>query len=86
MPAPAKGQSIPELVTNDLGYCCVYFFFTRYRKTALVAARLGVSERAVRYHKADVKSGLTSCTKCEKCLLEKMRTPNSKVLRPPRED
>jgi hypothetical protein len=81
MAYPAKGQSIPELVTNDLGYCCVYFFFTRYRKTALIAARLGVTDRAVRYVKARVRDGESKCTECERCLLKQMRTPNSTKLK-----
>jgi hypothetical protein len=56
------------LVTQDLGYCCEWFFFTRFRNTALIAARLGVTERAVRYAKARVDNGQAKCEGCSKCL------------------
>lgn len=56
------------LVTQELGYCCEWFFFTRFRSTALIASRLGVTERAVRYAKARVDSGESTCLGCEGCL------------------
>jgi len=61
-------QTVTYLVTVGLGYCCPYFFFTHYRNTALIAARLGVTERAVRYAKAAVDDGVTECAGCESCM------------------
>lgn len=60
------------LVTQDLGYCCEWFFFTHYRQTALIAARLGVTERAVRYAKARVDSGEVKCGGCDSCMHAKI--------------
>jgi hypothetical protein len=40
--------SIRSMIVEDLGYCCPWFFFSRFRRTALIAARLGVTPQAVR--------------------------------------
>ena len=45
-------QTIQSMICDDLGYCCEWYFFSRFSNTDLIAARLGVSTRAVRYHKA----------------------------------
>ncbi len=50
--------TVQSLVTGDLGYCCLWFFFSRFRKTGLVAARLGVSPQAIRQNRA-------SCGGCQ---------------------
>lgn len=50
--------TIRLLVTQDLHYCCLWFFLTRFRRTSVVADRLGVSPQAVRQARA-------SCTGCE---------------------
>ena len=62
------------LVTQDLGYCCPYFFFTHFRNTALLAARLGVTDRAVRYAKAAVDDGHSVCEGSASCLRRKITT------------
>lgn len=64
--------SVKSLITQDLGYCCLWFFFTRYKKTGLIAARLGVTERAVRYAKAEVRSGCSKCEGREACMNAKI--------------
>lgn len=56
------------LITQDLGYCCEWFFFTRFKNTALIADRLGVTERAVRYAKARVKCGSDQCQGKPACM------------------
>ena len=57
--------TIASLV-RELGYCCEARFFSLYRQTGLIAARLGVSDRAVRYRKAMFKAGLLPyCAKCQ---------------------
>lgn len=62
--------TVKHLVTSaeGLGYCCEWFFFTHFRQTALVAARLGVSDRAVRLAKARVDDGESTCEKSERCM------------------
>ena len=60
------------LITHGLGYCCEYSFFTYFRNkaTRLIAARLGVTTRAVRAHRAAVRCGRLKCECRERCLRE----------------
>lgn len=52
-----------------LGYCCIYAFFRVHKRTGLIAERLGICDRAVRYHKADFKAGEFQCESVTgKCL------------------
>ena len=60
--------TIRSLIESDLGYCCVWFFFTHYRSTSLIAARLGMSRRSVQEWKARVRSGEEKCKGCPNCL------------------
>lgn len=50
--------TLQALIEGDLGYCCVWFFLSRFRRTRLVADRLGVTDQAVRQARH-------RCTKCE---------------------
>lgn len=57
------------MITESLGYCCEWAFFCYHKKTAVIAARLGVTTRAVQKHKAATRE----CGQCEhraKCLKE----------------
>lgn len=68
--------TIHSLIVDDLGYCCEFFFFSRYKQTAVIAARLGVTTRAVKYHKAAVRDGCEKCpgaANCMKAILKKPR-------------
>lgn len=56
--------TVKSMITEDLGYCCTWFFFTRFRQTGLIAARLGVTPQAVRQNKASCGG----CAKAEGCL------------------
>ena len=53
-----------SLITEDLGYCCPWRFFLLYPSTSLIAARLGVSSRAVRNARRRVVQGQGRCAKC----------------------
>jgi len=68
MPGHNSRPTVANLVTEGLGYCCTWFFFKHFRQTPLVAARLGVTDRAVRMAKARVDSGEDACKHCDKCL------------------
>lgn len=60
-------QTIKLLVTEGLGYCCLWAFFRLFpsrRETSLIADRLGVSDRAVRY----ARNNAGKCEKCKNCL------------------
>lgn len=59
---------VKRLIEDELGYCCEFAFFTLYRKTALVADRLGVSTRAIKKHKAAVREGCETCSSKPNCL------------------
>jgi hypothetical protein len=60
--------TILSMVTQDLHYCCLWFFFTRFRKTAVVADRLGVTTRAVRMNKA----ACGGCKETSNCMDKKI--------------
>lgn len=68
-----KRNSITWLIVKGMGYCCEWKFFSLYHDTALIAARLGVTERAVRYHKAAYENYEIECENCENCM--KSRRP-----------
>ena len=63
-----RRQTVKRLVTEGLGYCCLWAFFKLHKRTGMIAERLGVTDRAVRYHKMAFKDGNLSCEKCQKCL------------------
>lgn len=60
--------TIHTLVTQDLGYCCEWFFFSRFRRTAMLATRLGFTRRAIQYAKARVKNGECQCEGNPRCM------------------
>ena len=65
-------QTVKRLVCEGLNYCCLWAFFRLHKRTGLIATRLGVTERAIRYWKMAFKQGDLSCEKCEKCLKDKL--------------
>lgn len=67
--------TIKLLITQDLGYCCEYFFFSCFRQTAVIADRLGVTPRAVKYHKAAVRDGKSTCCGGPNCKMGSKRKP-----------
>ncbi len=50
--AKRRFSIIEKMICTDLHYCCLWAFFKLYKQTGLIAARLGVSSRAIRYLKA----------------------------------
>lgn len=70
----AKRFTIEHAITSPdgLGYCCQWAFFKLYDDTALIAARLGVSDRAVRYKLADFKRGTMCCRGRPSCIITKL--------------
>ncbi len=48
-------------ITQGLGYCCAWRFFSLYRNNEQIAARLGYSARTVRRHRASAEA----CSKCK---------------------
>ncbi len=71
---PGKcAPTVQSCITDDLGYCCTKLFFELYPSTALVALRLGFTDRAIRKCKARAKAG--SCQGGEGCLKGKL--PNT---------
>ena len=67
-------NSIESLIVDGLGYCCEWKFFQLYKDTELIAARLGMSERAVRRHKQWAANGTTGCEFRKNCL-DKPKVP-----------
>ena len=64
---------IPDFITKDLGYCCLWAFFTRNKQTGMIAIRLGVSDRAIRLYKARFREGEFKCECGDKCLKEAIK-------------
>ena len=64
--------TIRSMVTKDLHYCCLWFFLTRFRRTRLVADRLGVSDQAVQAARRNVKCGLEKCESRSNCMHAKV--------------
>ena len=60
--------TVQSLICEGLGYCCEYAFFRLHRQTGLIAARLGINPRTVRYHKQRFKEKEMKCENCAKCL------------------
>lgn len=57
-----------RLITDGLGYCCPWAFFSLFRRTAMIAARLGISPSTVRVHKRRFREGEYTCGDCAKCM------------------
>ena len=62
--------TVTSLITQDLGYCCPWFFFRMFRRSVTVADRLGVTVRAVQ--KAKAAAAESGCSNCEKCMRQKV--------------
>ena len=71
---PREG-TLADLITTGLGYCCEAWFWSYFKdvSTGLVAARLGVSERAVRKRRALFKQGELVCQEKTKCLKKRVK-------------
>lgn len=61
--------NLMKQLANYENECCVFAFFIRqWGPTKEIADRLGVSERAVRYNKQQIKEGKRKCERSHKCL------------------
>jgi hypothetical protein len=58
---------------SSLGYCCPYAFIRLFKQTGLIAARLGCSERTVRWWKAKFKTKAIVCEQRSCCQLAEIR-------------
>lgn len=54
-----------KLVVDELGFCCVYSYFTdvvnQAKDNSELAKTLGVTERSIRWHKQQIREGYTTC-------------------------
>lgn len=66
--------SIREMLTRDLGFCCPWAALeaNREHSSNILADRLGVSGRAIRYQWDKVVSGETKCEHRSDCMKEKI--------------
>lgn len=65
-----------RLITSQsegLGYCCVWAFFSRFKRTAVIAARVGVDRSTVKRWKRRFYAGELKCENCERCLKVRAR-------------
>src|SRR5512146_1915593 len=68
----SKRVTVESLICEGLGYCCEFAFFTCFKRTGLIAERLGVEARTVRYHKMAFKDGRLKCRGAATCLKGKL--------------
>ena len=74
------------LCEGGLGYCCPWFFFQHFRHSETVAARIGVTSRAIRLAKARVDSGEDKCEGRANCMHARVTlegSPRRALLRNP---
>jgi len=76
IPVKYRRNSIPHLITEGLHYCCVWGFFRYYlrKSSALIAARLGVTQRAVEKQRVRMEAGCYKCESTPSCLLKRKPT------------
>lgn len=79
--SPHNRSQFEELVCDGLGYCCAYAFLRVNKRTGLIAARLGLAERTIRWWKAKFRRGELRCAQSVKsegsttgtCMLKDIR-------------
>lgn len=64
---------IESLVEDDLHYCCPFAFFSLYKETRMLEARLGVSDRQIRVWKQKLREGKITCKGKPDCLRCRMK-------------
>ena len=64
--------TVKSLIVFGLGYCCEWAFFKTYKRTGRIADRLGVGDRAIRYHKRMFKDGELKCEGCTNCMKDRI--------------
>lgn len=57
-----------HLIEDGLGYCCPYAFFSLFRQTRVISARLGLGRTTVKEWKRRMKSGELQCQHCPNCM------------------
>ena len=67
-----RSPPLRTLVTQDLGYCCPWMFFTLFTSAQLVADRLGCTRQAVTNWQRACREGDLKCEKMKECLKIKL--------------
>lgn len=70
---------IGRLITSKtgLGYCCLFAFFSLFRKTGEIAERLGVSRQAVQRYRRRYKEGCYHCEQHPSCMVKRIEAKQS---------
>ena len=71
---PDNRSQFEQLVCDGLGYCCPYALFRVTKRTGMIAARLGMTDRTVRLWKAKFKAKEIGCEKRPNCMLQQLRS------------
>lgn len=66
-------SNLKQLITRSLGYCCLWAFFSLYRKPGQIADRLGCTKNAVKYRKNQFLDGKLKCEQCTNCMKSSLR-------------
>ena len=68
----SKKPLTEKLITDGMGYCCLYAYFSLYRQNRLIAARLGIHRWTVWYWKRKYDNGELTCQCNGKCMKDKL--------------
>lgn len=68
----SKKPLTEQLITDGLGYCCPYAYFSLFRQTRLISARLGICRGQVKVWKARYNNGELTCQCNGKCVKDKL--------------
>lgn len=71
------------LVVNGMGYCCTWAFFRVNQKVAHIAVRLGITVRAVYYHRCAFEAGTMRCENSARCMKARLVRATDAGLIPP---
>ena len=69
-----RANTVEDLLTTGLGYCCEWFFWGQYENTSadLIAARLGITVNTIRRHRLWYREGRFKCTCKGECLKHRL--------------
>lgn len=65
-------HSVEYLVTEGLGYCCLYFFFSRFTRREDIQYRLGIAADTCKEYKKKMEAGELTCLHRESCIRQRL--------------
>ena len=84
---PTKRWTVASLITSPsgLGYCCLWAFFYTFRRTSVIARRLGIATRTVKQYRSAWADGAYECQNCPNCMRHALKIPPRFEVKQPRQ-